>query len=151
MGKFVVSGTGNLTKDAVLRDIVSQDGRKSVGVEISVAANNSVFKNGEWKDEPVFVNVKYIATVEAKTPAKLLKGTTVSFYGVLTRETWTGQDGSEKARDVVKADHVEIISAKKETGSTETASEQKPAAQPAQKPAAQPAPEKEISEDEIPF
>lgn len=148
--KLIVTGTGNLTKDATLRDINGQDGRKSVGVEFSIAANNSVFKNGEWKDEPVFVNVKYVASAEAKTPAKLLKGTTVSISGVLHRETWVGQDGAEKARDVVRADHVEIISAKAPASENAAKPEQKtPSPKPEVKK--EEAPTTEISEDEIPF
>lgn len=143
--KFIVTGTGNLTKDATLREINGQDGKKSIGVEFSLAANNSVFKNGAWKDEPVFINVKYVASVDAKTPAKLLKGSTVFFSGVLHRETWTGQDGSEKARDVVRAESVEIISAKAPTGETA-----KPAEAPASKPAPAPKPTP-APEDEIPF
>lgn len=151
MSKFIVTGTGNLTKDATLKEVVFGT-EKRMSVSVSVAANNSVRKQGGgFENEPVYVNVEHLFSIEAKTPGMLKKGATVSFSGVLHRQEWAGQDGSTKTRDVIKADFIEYIAtAPKGESSAQAGTSANTNSAPAKK-ADEKVPEIDVSEDEIPF
>lgn len=138
---------GNLTKNI---DVKYSPNGTAVGTS-SIASNYKYKSNtGEQKDETCFLDFTLFGRSAEVANQYLKKGSKVLLEGRLVLETWTGQDGKQRSKHILRVDNMKMLSdnnvqieSNKEYENTEQIKQSKPY-EPKNI-------EIDINEDEIPF
>ena len=83
---------GNLTRDPELK--YTQSGLAVCS--LSLAINDRVKRNGEWVDEPVFVDISLFGRTAENAAQYLSKGSPCLVEGRLKLDQWTDQESGQK-------------------------------------------------------
>lgn len=133
-----VSLTGHLAADP--RTHTFEDGTSVANLRLAV--NNSRKEDGEWVDDPLFVDVKAYGRQAEAIATYLTKGSFVAVSGKLAKpRSWTTDDGEKRFSMVI--DRADVTFGPKTDG-----------AQPAATPAAATASQERgagVADDDIPF
>lgn len=128
-----VAISGNLTRDAELRQTQSGTQTLSLGVAVNDRRRNP--QTGEWEDVPNFIDCVIFGNRAGALAGYLAKGARVAVEGRLRWHQWQDQQtGQRRSKVEVVVEEVEFLSAR----------QQAPRAQPApsvQRPYAQQAPQ----------
>lgn len=140
--------TGNLTRDAELRDTQGGTSYLRMGVAVNDRRKNP--QTGEWEDVPNFVDCVMFGTRAEAIARYLTKGTKVAVDGSLRYSSWE-RDGQRRSKLEVAVRDVEFMSRQQQA--QQPAPQQAPAQLPYQAPAApaQQAPAADVYDEEIPF
>jgi single-strand DNA-binding protein len=146
---------GNLTRDPELRYLQSGMAVVDIGLAVNDRRKNA---NGDWVEEPTFVDVTLWGRTAEIAGEYLSKGSPVLIEGRLKLDSWETQDGQKRSKLKVVGERMQLLGSRGEGGG---ASQGRPARQPARQPAdeySQPAPANDFdappdapSGDEIPF
>ena len=140
--------TGNLTRDAELRDTQGGTSYLRMGVAVNDRRKNP--QTGEWEDVPNFVDCVMFGTRAEAIARYLTKWTKVAVDGSLRYSSWE-RDGQRRSKLEVAVRDVEFMSRQQQA--QQPAPQQAPAQLPSQAPAApaQQAPAADVYDEEIPF
>lgn len=140
--------TGNLTRDAELRDTQGGTSYLRMGVAVNDRRKNP--QTGEWEDVPNFVDCVMFGTRAEAIARYLTKWTKVAVDGSLRYSSWE-RDGQRRSKLEVAVRDVEFMSRQQQA--QQPAPQQAPAQLPYQAPAApaQQAPAADVYDEEIPF
>lgn len=140
--------TGNLTRDAELRDTQGGTSYLRMGVAVNDRRKNP--QTGEWEDVPNFVDCVMFGTRAEAIARYLTKGTKVAVDGSLRYSSWE-RDGQRRSKLEVAVRDVEFMSRQQQA--QQPAPQQARAQLPYQAPAApaQQAPAADVYDEEIPF
>lgn len=140
--------TGNLTRDAELRDTQGGTSYLRMGVAVNDRRKNP--QTGKWEDVPNFVDCVMFGTRAEAIARYLTKGTKVAVDGSLRYSSWE-RDGQRRSKLEVAVRDVEFVSRQQQA--QQPAPQQAPAQLPYQAPAApaQQAPAADVYDEEIPF
>lgn len=140
--------TGNLTRDAELRDTQGGTSYLRMGVAVNDRRKNQ--QTGQWEDYPNFVDCVMFGTRAEAIARYLTKGTKVAVDGSLRYSSWE-RDGQRRSKLEVAVRDVEFMSRQQQA--QQPAPQQAPAQLPYQAPAApaQQAPAADVYDEEIPF
>ncbi len=140
--------TGNLTRDAELRDTQGGTSYLRMGVAVNDRRKNP--QTGQWEDVPNFVDCVMFGTRAEAIARYLTKGTKVAVDGSLRYSSWE-RDGQRRSKLEVAVRDVEFMSRQQQA--QQPAPQQAPAQLPYQAPAApaQQAPAADVYDEEIPF
>lgn len=140
--------TGNLTRDAELRDTQGGTSYLRMGVAVNDRCKNP--QTGKWEDVPNFVDCVMFGTRAEAIARYLTKGTKVAVDGSLRYSSWE-RDGQRRSKLEVAVRDVEFMSRQQQA--QQPAPQQAPAQLPYQAPAApaQQAPAADVYDEEIPF
>ncbi len=140
--------TGNLTRDAELRDTQGGTSYLRMGVAVNDRRKNP--QTGQWEDVPNFVDCVMFGTRAEAIARYLTKGTKVAVDGSLRYSSWE-RDGQRRSKLEVAVRDVEFTSRQQQA--QQPAPQQAPAQLPYQAPAApaQQAPAADVYDEEIPF
>ncbi len=97
---------GNLTRDPELRYTPSGIPVMDIGLAVSERRKNP---NGEWVDEPVFVEVTLWGRTAEVASEYLSKGSPVLVEGRLRLDTWETSDGQRRSRLRVVAERMRML------------------------------------------
>lgn len=97
---------GNLTRDPELR---YTPGGQAV-CTLGMAVNNKFNKDGESREETLFVDVNVWAKTAENCAEYLSKGSPIMVEGRLKFRTWEGQDGAKRSKIDVTAFNVQFLS-----------------------------------------
>jgi len=111
----VVTISGNLTRDAELRQSASGMSILRLGVAVNDRAKNQ--QTGEWEDRPNFIDCVMFGTRAEKISQYLTKGTKVSIQGKLRWSQWESQQGEKRSKVEVAVDEIEFMSSRNDSGS----------------------------------
>ena len=100
-----VTLSGNLTKDAELRR--TQSGTSVLNASMAVN-NRRKNGNGEWIDEPYFVDFVMFGSRAENIEKYLTKGTKVCIHGGLRYSQWE-RDGQKRSKLDVVVDEIEFM------------------------------------------
>lgn len=128
---------GNLTRDVEIRHIASG----TAVAEIGLAVNEKVKKNGEWVEEPVFVDVTLWGRTAEVAAEYCGKGSNVLIEGKLRLQSWE-KDGQKRSKLTVTADSFQMLGSRKSGGN---------AAQPERVAVTTTPAREEVSDAEVPF
>lgn len=104
---------GRLTKDPTITYLSSG----TPVVDFTIAHNRRYKdKNGEWKEESSFFEIKGIGKGFDDLGAKLNKGDTVLIEGELRQEKWETKDGNKASKIRVYIHNVRILKRSKQYG-----------------------------------
>jgi len=126
---------GNLTRDPELRYLQSGTAVADIGLAVNDRRKNA---NGEWVEEPIFVDVTLWGRTAEVASEYLSKGSPVFIEGRLKFDAWEGQDGQKRSKLRVVGERMQLIGGRSEGGSQD-----RPARAAARQPAneySQPAP-----------
>ena len=107
-----VNISGNLTRDAELRQTQSGMAVLGFGVAVSERVKNS--QTGEWEDHPNFVDCTMFGTRAEKIAQYLTKGTKVAIEGKLRYSSWE-KDGQKRSKLEVIVDEIEFMSSQQQS------------------------------------
>lgn len=140
--------TGNLTRDAELRDTQGGTSYLRMGVAVNDRRKNP--QTDKWEDVPNFVDCVMFGTRAEAIARYLTKGTKVAVDGSLRYSSWE-RDGQRRSKLEVAVRDVEFMSRQQQA--QQPAPQQAPAQLPYQAPAApaQQAPAADVYDEEIPF
>lgn len=140
--------TGNLTRDAELRDTQGGTSYLRMGVAVNDRRKNP--QTGKWEDVPNFVDCVMFGTRAEAIARYLTNGTKVAVDGSLRYSSWE-RDGQRRSKLEVAVRDVEFMSRQQQA--QQPAPQQAPAQLPYQAPAApaQQAPAADVYDEEIPF
>lgn len=140
--------TGNLTRDAELRDTQGGTSYLRMGVAVNDRRKNP--QTGQWEDVPNFVDCVMFGTRAEAIARYLTNGTKVAVDGSLRYSSWE-RDGQRRSKLEVAVRDVEFTSRQQQA--QQPAPQQAPAQLPYQAPAApaQQAPAADVYDEEIPF
>lgn len=127
---------GNLTRDVEIRHIASG----TAVAEIGLAVNEKVKKNGEWVEEPVFVDVTLWGRTAEVAAEYCGKGSNVLIEGKLRLQSWE-KDGQKRSKLTVTADSFQMLGSRKGGN----------AAQPERVAVTTTPAREEVSDAEVPF
>lgn len=102
-----VSISGNLTRDAELRQTQGGMAILSMGVAVNDRRKNQ--QTGEWEDVPNFVDCVMFGSRAEKLAQYLAKGTKVAIDGKLRYSSWE-KDGARRSKLEVVVDDLEFMS-----------------------------------------
>lgn len=102
-----VSISGNLTRDAELRQTQGGMAILSLGVAVNDRRKNQ--QTGEWEDVPNFVDCVMFGSRAEKLAQYLAKGTKVAIDGKLRYSSWE-KDGARRSKLEVIVDDLEFMS-----------------------------------------
>lgn len=102
-----VNISGNLTRDAELRQTQGGMAILSVGVAVNDRRKNA--QTGEWEDVPNFVDCVMFGSRAEKLAQYLAKGTKVAIEGKLRWSQWE-KDGAKRSKLEVIVDELEFMS-----------------------------------------
>ena len=102
-----VSISGNLTRDAELRQTQGGMAILSLGVAVNDRRKNQ--QTGEWEDVPNFVDCVMFGSRAEKLAHYLAKGTKVAIDGKLRYSSWE-KDGARRSKLEVVVDEIEFMS-----------------------------------------
>jgi len=95
-----VNLVGGVTRDPELR----VTGNGTSVLQLGVAVNHSRKVDGEWTDEPNFIDVTAFGTLADNVAESIGKGTRVAISGRLSYRQWEDNDGNKRSK-------VEVIAA----------------------------------------
>ena len=102
-----VSISGNLTRDAELRQTQGGMAILSIGVAVNDRRKNQ--QTGEWEDVPNFIDCVMFGPRAEKVAKYLAKGTKVAIDGKLRYSSWE-KDGARRSKLEVVVDEIEFMS-----------------------------------------
>ncbi len=149
--------TGNLTRDAELRDTQGGTSYLRMGVAVNDRRKNP--QTGQWEDVPNFVDCVMFGTRAEAIARYLTKGTKVAVDGSLRYSSWE-RDGQRRSKLEVAVRDVEFMTGRQQAQQQAPAvsyaqpvPQQAPAQLPYQAPAApaQQATADDVYDEEIPF
>jgi len=97
---------GNLTRDPELRYIPSGMAVSDIGLAVNDRRKNA---NGEWVEEPVFVDVTCWGRTAEVVCEYLTKGSPVLIEGRLKFDTWEGTDGQKRSKLRVTCERMQML------------------------------------------
>jgi len=97
---------GNLTRDPELRYIPSGTPVSDIGLAVNDRRKNA---NGEWVDEPTFVDVTLWGRTAEVASEYLSKGSPVLIEGRLKLDTWETNDGQKRSKLRVVCDRMQML------------------------------------------
>lgn len=101
--------TGNLAHAVGEREV--QKVGETTKLTITIASNQSVKVNGEWKNEPSFFDVVMWGKLADNLKPYLTKGKGVGISGHLKQDRWE-KDGQKKSKIYIVADNVKLLGGK---------------------------------------
>lgn len=101
--------TGNLVHDIGEKDL--QKVGETTKLTVTIASNQSVKVNGEWKNEPSFFDVVMWGKLADNLKPYLVKGKSIGIEGHLKQDRWE-KDGQKKSRIYITADNVKLLGGK---------------------------------------
>ena len=104
INRVVISG--NLTRDAELRQTASGTSVLTLGVAVNERHKNP---NGQWEDRANFIDCIIFGTRAQAVSKYLSKGSKVSIEGKLRQSTWE-RDGQKRSKIEVVVDEIEFMS-----------------------------------------
>lgn len=109
---------GNLTRDPVLRDLPSSMKVAEIGLAINDRYKN---KDGEWVNQPTFVDVVTWGKLAENCGTYLKKGSPVMIEGKLQLDQWESETGEKRSKIRVRAWRIQFLEQRSTTnaGSTE--------------------------------
>ena len=115
--------SGNMVHDIGERDIVKVG--ETTKLTITIANNESVKTNGEWKNKASFYDVVLWGKLADNLKPYLVKGKGLAIVGTLDQDRWE-KDGQKKSKDYITAKEVKLLggrvedmSANAQTGNNE--------------------------------
>ena len=125
---------GNLTRDPELRYIPSGTAVTDIGLAVNERFKNA---NGEWVEQPTFIDVTLWARTAEVATEYLSKGSSVLIEGRLRLDTWETDDGQKRSRLRVVGDRMQMLGARGAGGGRPAAQQQasSPYSQPDDAPA----------------
>lgn len=72
-------------------------------------------KDGQQKEEPLFIDIKTFKGTATKCRQFLSKGSKIAVVGRLALQTWQTKDGQKREKIVLNADTVEFLSTPEQT------------------------------------
>lgn len=97
---------GNLTRDPEIRYTPNGTPVMDIGLAVNERRRNP---NGEWVDEPVFVEVTLWGRTAEVANEYLSKGSPVLIEGRLRLDTWETSDGQRRSRLRVVAERMQML------------------------------------------
>ena len=97
---------GNLTRDPELKYIPSGTAVTEIGLAVSERRKNA---NGEWVDEPMFVDVTLWERTAEVASEYLSKGSSVLIEGRLKLDTWQTPEGEKRSKLRVVAQRMQML------------------------------------------
>ncbi len=97
---------GNLTRDPEIRYTPSGTPVMDIGLAVNDRRRN---QNGEWVDEPVFVDVTLWGRTAEIASEYLSKGSPVLIEGRLKLDTWETSDGQRRSKLRVVAERMQML------------------------------------------
>jgi single-strand DNA-binding protein len=122
---------GNLTRDPELRYIQSGTAVTDIGLAVNDRRKNA---NGEWIDEPTFVDITLWGRTAEVASEYLTKGSPVLIEGRLKYDAWETPEGQKRSKLKVIGENMRLLGSRAE-GSPP------PQGRPARPPAGPPADE----------
>ena len=101
--------TGNLVHDIGERDI--QKVGETTKITVSLANNQSVKVNGEWKNEASYFEVVLWGKLAENLRQYLVKGKGIGVIGHLKQDRWE-KDGQKKNKIYIVADQIKLLGGK---------------------------------------
>lgn len=98
---------GRLTRDISERDYAYTTGG-TARLNLSIAVNRSVKKNGAWTDSVSFFDVTVWGKTAENIKAYLHKGKQIAVDGYLDQQRWE-KDGVKYSKVVIIADNVQLL------------------------------------------
>ncbi len=141
---------GNLTRDPEIRYTQSGLAVCNLGLAVNERTKNA---EGEWVDEPVFVDVTLWDRTAQVASEYLSKGSPVLIEGRLKLDTWQSPDGQKRSKLCVVGQRMQLLGSRQGGPATEGANRAAPRRE-AQRPVAEDydAPPPEVPPgDDIPF
>lgn len=102
---------GRLTRDIDQRDFAYTTGG-TARLNLSIAVNRSVKKNGAWTDSVSFFDVTVWGKTAENIKAYLDKGKQIAIEGYLDQQRWE-KDGQKYIKVVIIADSVQLLGGNK--------------------------------------
>ena len=97
---------GNLTRDPQLRYIPSGTPVADLGLAVKNRYKNS---NGEWVEEPTFVDITLWARTAEVASEYLSKGSPVLIEGRLKLDTWETNEGQKRSKLKVVGERMQML------------------------------------------
>lgn len=116
--------TGNLTRDAELRETPS--GFQVLGFGVAVSDRRKNQQTGQWEDWTNFVDCTMFGNRAASVAKFLQKGTKVAVEGKLRWSQWQAQDGSKRSKLEVVVDELEFMAPRRDGQATQQRAEPQP-------------------------
>lgn len=98
---------GRLTRDISERDFAYTTGG-TARLNLSIAVNRSVKKNGAWTDSVSFFDVTVWGKTAENIKPYLHKGKQIAVHGYLDQQRWE-KDGVKYSKVVIIADNVQLL------------------------------------------
>ena len=98
---------GRLTRDISERDFAYTTGG-TARLNLSIAVNRSVKKNGAWTDSVSYFDVTIWGKTAENIKAYLHKGKQIAIDGYLDQQRWE-KDGVKYSKVVIIADNVQLL------------------------------------------
>ena len=98
---------GRLTRDISERDFAYTTGG-TARLNLSIAVNRSVKKNGAWTDSVSYFDVTIWGKTAENIKADLHKGKQIAIDGYLDQQRWE-KDGVKYSKVVIIADNVQLL------------------------------------------
>lgn len=127
---------GRLTADPELRNLAS--GQAVTQLRLATS-KKWVSKDGEKKEETLYIDVNVWGRPAENCAQYLRKGSPVHVDGYLKLEKWTAKDGTAQSRVRVEADSVQFLDSPKAKDDSAPRQQTAPSAPAATKPAVKPA------------
>jgi single-strand DNA-binding protein len=113
---------GNLTQDPDIRSLTSGTPLAEFGLAVNRRYKD---KNGERKEETLFIQVECWGRLAEFCRDWLKKGRRVFVEGPLRLDSWTGKDGTKHSKIKIKADRVQFADARPQAEAGEETTPQK--------------------------
>jgi single-strand DNA-binding protein len=97
---------GNLTRDPEIRYTPNGTPVMDIGLAVNDRRRN---QNGEWVDEPVFIDVTLWGRTAEIASEYLSKGSPVLIEGRLRLDTWETSDGQRRSKLRVVAERMQML------------------------------------------
>lgn len=119
MNEVRVTATGKLTDDPKVVDV---NGKSKV--EITIATNPQMFKDGEYKDLPaVFTTAEFWGGIATAVAAKFAKGSLVVATGVMRAKEYENREGQQKRFQYLRGEEIAEHVANRASANTAGASQ----------------------------
>ena len=105
MVKVIIPRINNVSVVGRLVDDATQHGDSLVTFRIAIP-NRYRDKEGNWKDDPTFINVQ---TGFVKLLDRLKKGAAVYVEGSLRQSEWTDKEGNKRTSYFIRADRIQVL------------------------------------------
>lgn len=104
----IVSVTGRLVSDPEVR---TASDTKVLSIRIAVD-NQRKDKNGEYVNDPLFIDADYFTKGADKLAGYLHKGSQVGVSGSLRQDSWTNDKGEKRSKVLIRANNFEFLDPK---------------------------------------